>query len=137
MVPIVTNELHFTRMFGPWLIPPLPYGCCYSQIDLYSILAKAPPAEPRNTTSHRPVGGIGCSVGPTISNKLGKKRHRREQGSSRRLASSVVVGGDERPASETALRATPREEVGGYLKRDPLGDEVAELNAKLQESLRR
>ncbi|CAM9464215.1 unnamed protein product, partial [Ectocarpus sp. 4 AP-2014] len=108
-----------------------------AKIDLYSILAKAPPAEPRSTASHRPVGGIGCSVDPTMSNKAGMKRHKREQGSLRRLASSVVVGGDERPAFETALRLTPREEVGGYLKRDPLGDEVAELNAKLQESLRR
>ncbi|CAM9185082.1 unnamed protein product [Ectocarpus fasciculatus] len=108
-----------------------------AKIDLYSILAKAPPAEPRGTASHRPVGGIGCSVGPTNSNKAGKKRHKREQRSSRRLASSVVVGGDERPAFETALRLTPREEVGEYLERDPLGDEVAELNVKLQESLRR
>ncbi|CAM9172323.1 unnamed protein product, partial [Ectocarpus sp. 8 AP-2014] len=108
-----------------------------AKIDLYSILAKAPPAEPRSTASHRPVGGIGCSVDPTMSNKAGKKRHKREQGSLRRLASSVVVGGDERPAFETALRLTLRDEVGGYLKRDPLGDEVAELNAKLQENLRR
>ncbi|CAN0385958.1 unnamed protein product [Ectocarpus sp. 12 AP-2014] len=108
-----------------------------AKIDLYSILAKAPPAEPRSTASHRPVGGFGWRVDPTMSNKAGMKPHKREQGSLRRLASSVVVGGDERPAFETALRLTPREEVGGYLKRDPLGDEVAELNAKLQESLRR
>ncbi|CBJ26034.1 hypothetical protein Esi_0018_0118 [Ectocarpus siliculosus] len=107
-----------------------------AKIDLYSILAKAPPVAPRSTASHRPVDGIGCSVDPTMSNKAGMKRHKREQGSLRRLASSVVVGGDERPAFETALRLNPREEVGGYLKRDPLGDEVAELTAKLQESLR-
>ncbi|CAM9154690.1 unnamed protein product, partial [Ectocarpus sp. 13 AM-2016] len=108
-----------------------------AKVDLYSILAKAPPAEPRSTAFHRPVGGTGRSVDPTMSNKAGMKRHKREQGSLRRLARSVVVGGDERPAYETALRLTPREEVGGYLKRDPLGDEVAELNSKLQESLRR
>lgn len=105
--------------------------CC--QIDLYSILARAPPAEIEKAVPHDPGWDGEESGDPTISKKADKKP-RQERGSLGKLAS--IKGRGERRAFKTVGK-TPREELGGYVARDPLGEEVAELDAKAQESLRR
>ncbi|CAM9246849.1 unnamed protein product, partial [Pylaiella littoralis] len=104
-----------------------------AQIDLYSILARAPPAE-RGSAEHE-SGESDEDGGPTVSKKI-KARHRRKRGSSKRLG-SISKKGKQRAFNKGVRPTARRQEVDGYIARDPLGDEVAALNTKVQESLRR
>lgn len=111
--------------------PPCWFGIvCSVQIDLYSILARAPPAE-LGSTAHEPTGSWESS-GRTVSKKADRS-HRRERGLLKRLG-STSEGGERRAFNKVT---TVRQEVDRYIARDPLGDEVAELNAKVQDNLRR
>ena len=105
--------------------------CC--QIDLYSILARAPPAELGSVAGPNP-GGDGEDRGGCVISKKAKK-HRPERGSSQKLVNVESRGG--RRAFSNTVGQPLGDELGGYLARDPLGEEVAALDAKARESLRR
>lgn len=91
------------------------------QVDVYSILSKARPAETRNGPSGAEVAG-----NPKFPTRRKNKRFRistqREE---------KAGGGEQR-----LIEAEPTLKMA-YLARDPLGDEVADLDAKLQENARR
>lgn len=107
-------------------------ACC--QIDLYSILARAPPAELGSAAAPNTGGGGEERGGPAVSKKTDKK-HRQKISSSQKMAS--IEGRGERRAFNKTVGQGLREEFGGYLARDPLGEEVVALDAKARESLRR
>ncbi|CAM9652083.1 unnamed protein product, partial [Scytosiphon promiscuus] len=105
-----------------------------AQIDLYNILASAAPAEPGDAISHRARGGI-CNNGcPSAGSKKDSNKTTRGNNSTRSVRSVDTRG--KRRASK-ALDTMPGNQIGGCLTRDPLGDEVAILQAKVQESVRR
>ncbi|CAM9891651.1 unnamed protein product, partial [Laminaria digitata] len=92
-----------------------------AQVDVYSILAKAPPAKTRNGRN-----GAEASVNTSFS-KSGKNK--RPWGSTHR-AEKAGSGG------QRLMEAEPTPKIA-YLARDPLGNEVTELDAKLREIARR
>lgn len=94
------------------------------KVNLYSILARAPPAE---------LGRTALREADAVSKKADK--HRKERGSSRKAGEEG--GRRKQRALRPAPPIPPRGEEGKYLARDPLGDEVAELDATIQENLRR
>ena len=103
--------------------------CC--QIDLYSILARAPPAELGSAAAPNLDGDEAERANTTISKKADKKS-RQEKALSRKI--SNIEGKGERRTFQMAAGPAPLE---GYSARDPLGKEVAELDANAQERLRR
>lgn len=82
---------------------------------------------------HDPGGHGKERGGPTMSQKADKKL-RQAQSSLKKITN--IEGRGKRRAFHAAGQ-TPQEELGGYLARDPLGAEVAELDAQAQASLRR
>ena len=112
--------------------PPGSTMDAFSKVDLYSILARAPPAE-LGSKAPGLSDGAGKPGATTIPEKAGKQK--RERGSSRNCGG--IGGKREQRTIQTVAPTPPRGGAGGYLVRDPLGDEVAELDAKVQENLRR
>lgn len=105
------------------------------QIDLYNILARARPVEQESTVSHRSPGDI-CGSGDQAARS--KKAHNNVMRS--KCQTRGVRGAVDMRSIWRASRAADSkqgEDVGGHLARDPLGDEVAMLQAKVQESLQR
>ena len=91
------------------------------QVDVYGILAKAPPAETRNGPREAEVAG-----NPKIPTR---GKNKRPWGPINRVQNARSCG-------KYLIQADPTPEVA-YVARDPLGDEVAELDAKIRENARR
>lgn len=90
------------------------------QVDLYSILARAPPTELGRNSS-------GLDMDTKFSDRLTTSKswsRKRDRHSTHNKRGSVERG--ERRVSDSE----PKQEVG-YVAKDPLGEEVAQMRAKI------
>lgn len=97
------------------LLPNIP-----SQVDLYSILARVPPSELGRDPSGLDMG-TKFNDRSITSKSWSRKRDRHSTHSKR-----GSVGRSERRVSDSE----PKQEVG-YVAKDPLGEEVAQMRAKI------
>ena len=119
------TSVHATRPGQPFDPMPRVRSRIWFQVDVYSILAKATPAEIGSALHGRSGAEVGGD--PKLPKK--SRTNKRAWGSAHRVETS---GDGEQRLIKAGL--TPTVE---YLARDPLGDEVALLDAILQENARR